>query len=236
MGPEIKVQVPAQIPVQVPEQAPTPQQPEEPKEVTEVQAQDQEQEPVQDKCTCMPRNDCPEDKRDFSFGKSCNLGQVRCCLTIENPEQPEDKEEEVKITKVEEVPTMVTKSPILTFNLEEVKAKQPQKQKFFVYRIPTVAPKKMVNPEQLAKQVLSRPKPTYQPDQYYGMTGNRRANLGNPDLTAARAQYEENQRVAFENYQKQQRLKVQQEAWRRKNRPTFMEKVTDILDVRTWFG
>ena len=241
--PEIQVQAPAQVPArapaqapeQVPAQAPTPQQPEEQKK-PEVQAEDLEQEPVQDKCTCKPRNDCPEDKRDFSFGKSCNLGQVRCCLTIENPEQPEDKEEEVEITKVEEVPTMVTKSPILTFNPEEVKADQPQKQKFFVYRIPTVAPKKMVNPEQLAKQVLSRPKPTYQPDQYYGMTGNRRANLGNPDLTAARAQYEENQRVAFENYQKQQRLKVQQEAWRRKNRPTFMEKVTDILDVRTWFG
>merc|ERR1712029_135764 len=169
--PEIQVQAPAQLPAPMPaapapEYAPVPtiQEPEEQK-APEVQAQHQEQEPVQDKCTCMPRNDCSEDKRDFSFGKSCDLGQVRCCLTIENPEQPEDKEEEVETIKVEEVPTMVTKSPILTFNPEEVKADQPQKQKFFVYRIPTVAPKKMVNPEQLAKQVLSIPKPTYQPDQ-----------------------------------------------------------------------
>merc|ERR1712029_1106231 len=104
--PEIQVQAPAQVPAQAPAQAPTPQQPEEQKK-PEVQAEDLEQEPVKDKCTCKPRNDCPADKRDFSFGKSCDLGQVRCCLTIENPEQPEDKEEEVEVETIKvEVPTM----------------------------------------------------------------------------------------------------------------------------------
>ena len=235
----LKAPAPAPLPAPVPA-VPEPEQPKAPEikseEVPEKVA------PVQDKCTCSPRNDCPENKRDFSFGKSCDLGQVRCCLAIENPDQPEDKEDE----KVE-VPTMVTKAPIPMKTQFKV-ATQPAKQKFFVYRVPTVAPKRMVNPEQLAKQVLSRPKPAYQPGQYYqpGQSkapefkseevGNRRANLGNQDLTAARAQYEENQRVAYENYQKHQRLMVQQEAWRRKNQPTFMEKVTDILDVRTWFG
>ena len=234
-----RLKAPAPAPAPLPTPVPAVPEPEQPKapenkseEVPEKVA------PVQDKCTCRPRNDCPENKRDFSFGKSCDLGQVRCCLTIENPDQPEDKEE---------VPTMVTKAPIPMKTQFKV-ATQPAKQKFFVYRVPTVAPKRMVNPEQLAKQVLSRPKPAYQPGQYYqpGQTkapefkseevGNRRANLGNQDMTAARAQYEENQRVAYENYQKHQRLMVQQEAWRRKNQPTFMEKVTDILDVRTWFG
>lgn len=32
-----------------------------------------------DRCKCIERSQCPEEKMDFTFGKSCQLGTVRCC-------------------------------------------------------------------------------------------------------------------------------------------------------------
>ena len=36
----------------------------------------------QDACQCIETSQCPEDKMDFTFGKSCQLGTVRCCHHI----------------------------------------------------------------------------------------------------------------------------------------------------------
>ena len=43
-----------------------------------------------DNCKCM--QECPEEKMDFTFGKSCQLGTVRCC----NYEFSQKKEEVLK--------------------------------------------------------------------------------------------------------------------------------------------
>ena len=33
-----------------------------------------------DECPCLASNECPQDKMEFTFGKSCEFGQVRYCL------------------------------------------------------------------------------------------------------------------------------------------------------------
>ena len=45
-----------------------------------------------DRCKCIERSQCPEEKMDFTFGKSCQLGTVRCC----NHEIVQEKQEIVQ--------------------------------------------------------------------------------------------------------------------------------------------
>ena len=45
-----------------------------------------------DRCHCIERSQCPEEKMDFTFGKSCQLGTVRCC----NYEIVQEKQEIVQ--------------------------------------------------------------------------------------------------------------------------------------------
>ena len=35
---------------------------------------------VEDECPCLSSNECPDDKMEFTFGKSCEFGQVRYFL------------------------------------------------------------------------------------------------------------------------------------------------------------
>ena len=70
-----------------------------------------------------------------------------------------------------------------------------------------------------------RPRPSYQPNHY----GSRRTD--DMELEDAIAQYQETQRQ-----QLLQKQLMMQEAMRRQNQKTFMEKVTDILNPFKWFG
>ena len=93
------------------------------------------------------------------------------------PETTTQTEPEIttkKLPEPEVTPTwLVTKAPISVRT--EVKVETTEKPRFFVYNIPTAMPKRLssqLNPEQLS-QMVRRPKPSYQPEGYHGMTGER---------------------------------------------------------------
>ena len=85
---------------------------------------------------------------------------------------PEPEVTTKKLPEPEETPTwVVTKAPIPV--QAEVEIKTTEKPRFYVYNIPTAMPKKFhLNPEQFSEMVR-RPKPSYQPEGYHGMTGER---------------------------------------------------------------
>ena len=39
--------------------------------------------PEENRCRCLPNEECPTDKKDFTFGISCKMGMVRCCNSVE---------------------------------------------------------------------------------------------------------------------------------------------------------
>ena len=67
--------------------------------------------------------------------------------------------------------------------------------------------------------------------------------MGNDQLNSAKEKFEETQRKNYENYMRTLQLQRQrdeqlrrQEEFRRQNNPTFIEKVSDILNPTKWFG
>ena len=67
--------------------------------------------------------------------------------------------------------------------------------------------------------------------------------IGNGQLNSAKEKFEETQRKNYETYmrniqiqrQREEQLRRQEE-YRRQNNPTFMEKVSDILNPMKWIG
>ena len=48
---------------------------------------------VEERCKCLPNDDCPTDQKDFTFGISCKIGMVRCCSTTKTIIEEEDEED-----------------------------------------------------------------------------------------------------------------------------------------------
>ena len=72
-----------------------------------------------DRCHCIERSQCPEEKMDFTFGKSCQLGTVRCC----SHEIVQEKQEIVQ-ESLPNVPYTFTPKEIIlptNTNLEDIK-------------------------------------------------------------------------------------------------------------------
>ena len=61
-----------------------------------IQAEEPKEEKVEDSCSCVENPRCPQDNQDFTFGKSCSFGYVRCCL------RPGDKLIDVETDALEE--------------------------------------------------------------------------------------------------------------------------------------
>ena len=70
-------------------------------------------------CKCVPTNLCPEEKKDFSFGKSCHFGFTKCCPKSEKTAEETSKKELTSEQKFAE-----------------------NRPKFFVYSIPKVVAEK----------------------------------------------------------------------------------------------
>ena len=51
----------------------------------------------EERCKCLPNDDCPTDQKDFTFGISCKMGMVRCCIS---EEINDNKETVVNVTEV----------------------------------------------------------------------------------------------------------------------------------------
>ena len=47
----------------------------------------------EERCKCLPNDDCPTDQKDFTFGISCKIGMVRCCSTTKTIIEEEDEED-----------------------------------------------------------------------------------------------------------------------------------------------
>ena len=50
----------------------------------------------ENRCRCLPNEECPTDKKDFTFGISCKMGMVRCCIS---EEINDNKETVVNVTE-----------------------------------------------------------------------------------------------------------------------------------------
>ena len=51
----------------------------------------------ENRCRCLPNEECPTDKKDFTFGISCKMGMVRCCISVDTTD---NKETVINVTAV----------------------------------------------------------------------------------------------------------------------------------------
>ena len=51
----------------------------------------------ENQCRCLPNEECPTDKKDFTFGISCKMGMVRCCISVATTDT---KETVINVTAV----------------------------------------------------------------------------------------------------------------------------------------
>ena len=73
-------------------------------EEDKVEEESDEEVGSDDPCSCVRDKDCTPDRMDFTFGKSCSFGFVRCCPLEDTSEKEEDEVllEETVITVVQE--------------------------------------------------------------------------------------------------------------------------------------
>ena len=68
----------------------------------------------EDSCNCLPINECPSDKKDFTFGLSCKMGMVRCCSIARASD--DDKNHANTTTVSSNFDSITPKNQIITAN------------------------------------------------------------------------------------------------------------------------
>ena len=142
-----------------------------------------------DHCHCIESSRCPTEKMDFTFGRSCSIGFVRCCLHLhensqkssetaenekklntfqEKPLETPEISENLKTTTTEQITTISTTE--MTTKMRPLVTKIPitklKSQKIFhVYNIPSVMPQKPAvfqykNPQQFASHIINHSRPS----------------------------------------------------------------------------
>ena len=98
-----------------------------------------------DECQCVEYSQCSEDKMDFTFGKSCSFGKVRCCKkALETTTTTMSTIMTEKSTPI----SMATKSPSKTFIRYSVPA--------MIEKTPQIL---SLNAQQLAEKVKKNSRP-----------------------------------------------------------------------------
>ena len=199
---------------------------------------------IQDGCQCIEGSQCPDDRVEYTFGKSCEYGLVRCCLSKKASSPTTTSTTTTTASTTTRTPT-TTSAPLSPSPTRRIRYQAPA-----VLRLqPSVL---KLNPQELANHIAKKiNKPTYK-DLNEDVSNLAKVNSGNHqsfqiidnrnDFTHQDLPQESVQGQAMSPEMKRylddfQRAKIAQERefWRRRLQPTLWEKVVDILDFRTWF-
>jgi hypothetical protein len=122
-----------------------------------------------DTCRCVLSSECPVDKMEFTFGKSCNFGYVRCChhlsATITTTTTTPSTTNAATTTDTTTTTTTTTAATTTTRNMLTIPTtwlvtKAPEVTKvFYRHSMPSVMNKNIMSltPDQIANQVRKQP-------------------------------------------------------------------------------